>query len=110
MERPPRPRQDMYVRPWGLGHRGPVRPLTIARTNMLPSTSEKASATQTIKFSVLNVPGHTHRYRRFAPTLTGDRARLAEICAWFQLHTTGLSPAISCQLALPCPQISDLTL
>ena len=66
---------------------------------MLPSATRKASATLPIKLSVLNVPGHTHRYRRFAPTLTGDHARLAEICAWFQLHNTGLSPAISWQLA-----------
>ena len=58
---------------------------------MLPSATRKASATLPIKLSVLNVPGHTHRYRRFAPTLTGDHARLAEICAWFQLHNTGLS-------------------
>ncbi len=87
------------MRPWGPGHRGPVRRLTIAMTDMLPSTELKASATQITCFSVLNNPGHTHRYRRFAPTLTGGHARLAEICTWFQFHNTGLSPAISCQLA-----------
>ena len=87
------------MRPWGPGHRGPVRRLTIAMTDMLPSTELKASATQITCFSVLNNPGHTHRYRRFAPTLTGGHARLAEICTWFQFHNTGLSPAISGQLA-----------
>ena len=50
-------------------------------TNMLPSTLKKASATQTMYLSVLNIPGHTHRYRRFVSTLTGGHARLAGICA-----------------------------
>ncbi|MCY4672637.1 MAG: hypothetical protein OXD43_02530, partial [Bacteroidetes bacterium] len=42
---------------------------------------------------------HSHRYRRFAYSLTRIPARLAEVCDWLHLHTTGLSPATFCQLA-----------
>ena len=67
---------------------------------MLPSTIGKASATQTIALSVLNVPSHMHRYRRFVPILTDEPARFAEICAWFKLHNAGLSPAVSMPVSL----------
>ena len=67
---------------------------------MLPSTNRKASATQTIALSVLNIPGHMHRYRRFEPTLAGEPARLAEICARFKLHNAGLSPAMFMPVSL----------
>ncbi len=56
--------------------------------------------------SVLYSPGHTRLYRGFASTLTGDRAQIKEICAWLQLHTTGLAPAISCQLLLAHPHMT----
>ncbi len=103
LKRSPRSRQDMYIRPWGLRHRGPVRPLTITMTNILPSTAPIISATRTTHLSLLNIPGHMRRYRHFTSTLTSDRARLAEICAWFLLHITGLPPAIPCQLAWRTP-------
>ncbi len=90
----------MYIRPWGLRHRGPVHRLTITMTDILPSTYVRASATRITKLSVLNNPSHTHRYRHFTSTLTSDRARLAEICAWFLLHITGLPPAISLPVSL----------
>ncbi len=82
LKRSPRSRQDMYIRPWGLRHRGPVRPLTVKMTNILPSTAPIISATRTTQVSLLNNPGHMRRYRHFTSTLTSDRARLAEICTW----------------------------
>ncbi len=100
LKRSPRSRQDMYIRPWGLRHRGPVRPLIITMTNILPSTAPIISATRTTHLSLLNIPGHLRRYRHFTSTLTSDRARLAEICAWFLLHITGLPPAMSLPVSL----------
>ncbi len=44
-------------------------------------------------------PAHTHRYRRFADTLTSAHARLAEKRGWLVLRFSGLSPPILCQLA-----------
>ena len=91
------------MRPRVLRHREPVRPLTITMANVLPSTYGRVSATRTMPLSVLNSPGHMHRYRRFATTLTDGPARLAEICVRLRLHNAGLSPAISCQLAWRTP-------
>ena len=78
-------------------------------TYMLPSTIATASATQMMTFSVLYNSGHTHRYRRFALTLTSQYARLAEICVWFKLHTLGLTPAKLCPLAWHTAKSSQYT-
>ena len=61
---------------------------------------------QVTAFSVLNVPGHTHRYQCLAAIPMDAPTRLTEICAWFQLHNTELSLAISCQLAWYAPALS----
>ncbi len=100
----------MYIRPWGLRHRGPVRRLTITMTDILPSTAPIISATRTTHLSLLNIPGHMRRYRHFTSTLTSDRARLAELCAWFLLHITGLPPAISLPVSLAYHILSHLRL
>ena len=76
---------------------------------MLPSTIATVSATQMMTFSVLYNSGHTHRYRRFALTLTSQYARLAEICVWFELHIAGLTPATLCQLAWRTAKSSQYT-
>ena len=44
-------------------------------------------------------PAHTHRYRRFADTLTDAHARLAEKRGWLVLRFSGLSPPVLHQLA-----------
>ncbi len=103
MERPLRSRHNTCVRPWVLGHRGTLLPLTIAVELMLPSTIRRVSASRTITFSVLISPGHTCRYRRFAVTLTRDNARLAETCSWLNFHDTGLSPAVFASVSLTHP-------
>lgn len=46
----------------GRRHRGPFRRPTIAMIDILPMTKGKASATQVIALSGLNVPGHARRY------------------------------------------------
>ena len=68
--RHPRSRYSACMRPWVLGHRGPVIPLTIAMDYVLPSIVTRISATQTIILSVLNSPGHMCRCQRFTSALT----------------------------------------
>ena len=95
------------MRPWVLRHRGILRPLTVARTYVLPSTGQKVSASRTTALSVLISPGHTHRYRRFSATLTSDTARLAEICDWLDLHNAGLPPATLPPVSLAHPSAAQ---
>ena len=61
----PKARQSAYMRPWGLGHREPVIPLTLSMNHVLPLTVHVASAVQMTSLSVLDSPGHMRRYRRF---------------------------------------------
>ncbi len=67
----------MYVRPWILRQRGARQSLTVAVLQVLPSVIARTSALRITPFSLLNRPGHTHRYRRFTCTLASARARLA---------------------------------
>ena len=63
--------------PGFLRQRGARQTLTMAVLQVLPSVDEKTSALRIMNFTMLNHPGHTHRYRRFMCTLTSEHARLA---------------------------------
>ena len=52
--------------PGFLRQRGARQTLTMTVLQVLPSADEKTSALRIISFTMLNHPGHTHRYRRFA--------------------------------------------
>ena len=66
---------------------------------VLPSTNVTASATQTIRISMLNSSDHMRPYPRFAYVLADIHAGLGEVYDWLHLYTTGLSPATFYQLA-----------
>ncbi len=96
LKRSPRSRQDMYIRPWGLRHRGPVRPLTITMTNILPSTAPIISATRTTHrrraipcwLKIRSVPAGTAIMYRFCahpdtPDCSSDQ-RIMGFCSGYQ--------------------------
>ena len=63
--------------PGFLRQRGARQTLTMTVLQVLPSADDKTSALRIISFTMLNHPGHTRRYRRFACILADAHARLA---------------------------------
>ncbi len=59
------------------GQRGARQTLAMAVLQVLPSADDKTSALRIMSFTMLNHPGHTRRYRRFACILADAHARLA---------------------------------
>ncbi len=63
--------------PGFLRQRGARQTLAMTVLQVLPSADDKTSALRIISFTMLNHPGHTRRYRRFACILADAHARLA---------------------------------
>ena len=76
----PSPNAGLTHVPELLRHRGALTPLTLPVRQVLSSALRRTSTLQISDFSVLNRSARTHRYRRFAYTLTDARARLTARC------------------------------
>ena len=97
---PPRSRR----RAWVLSTRGARPPLTLSVRPVLPSTA--ASALPIMELTMLNSLSHTHRYRRFADTLTMPTHGSRRNVDGSSFRFSGLSPLSAPGAQSPLPPVA----